>query len=343
VTQAIARRLVKVIVALSAMAMAPAFGQARAGARAVLSADTVPLGDVVEVRVSVVVPSGSAVYFPDRLPATETMESRGPVRWEAEAADDGALVRLTYPLIAFGLGNVPIPGFEVVIGPVNRAAGAASLPGGSVIGTWDQVPASDDASTLHASVAPLEVRVASVFELEGVLAGVGPMPAADVLGPDWDSSSVVLVLVSSSALIVMLLVWVTRTRLLSRAGGNGSSVTVVSPLEAGRRAALEELDGLLALGLHTNGRAREFYSMSSAIVHRYVELFDASFSPSLTTTELMRCLGIRRSDRWVEVLTSEMTSAEVVKFGRLRPDVAAAEMHWHAVRRCVEESGRQRS
>jgi hypothetical protein len=340
--QAIARRLLSVIVAVSAMAMAPVFGQARAGASAVLSADTVPLGDVVEVRVSVVVPPGSAVHFPDRLPATETMESRGPVRWEAEAADDGALVRLTYPLIAFGLGNVPIPGFEVVIGPVNRAAGAASLPGGSVIGTWDQVPASDDASTLRVSVAPLEVRVASVFELEGVLAGVGPMPAADVLGPDWGSSSVVLVLVSSSALIVML-VWVTRTRLLLRAGGNGSSVTVVSPLEAGRRAALEELDGLLALGLHTNGRAREFYSMSSAIVHRYVELFDASFSPSLTTTELMRCLGIRRSDRWVEVLTSEMTSAEVVKFGRLRPDVAAAEMHWHAVRRCMEESGGQRS
>jgi hypothetical protein len=342
VTQAIARRLMNVILAVSAMAMAPAFGQARAGATAVLSADTVPLGDVVQVRVSVVVPPGSAVYFPDRLPATETMESRGPVRWEAEAADDGALVRLTYPLIAFGLGNVPIPGFEVVIGPVNRAAGAASLPGGSVIGTWDQVPASDDASTLRASVAPLEVRVASVFELEGVLAGVGPMPAADVLGPDWGSSSVVLVLVSSSALIVML-VWVTRTRLLSRAGGDGSSVTVVSPLEAGRRAALEELDGLLALGLHTNGRAREFYSMSSAIVHRYVELFDASFSPSLTSTELMRRLRIHRTDRWVEILTSEMTSAEVVKFGRLRPDVAAAEMHWHAVRRCVEESGGQRS
>jgi hypothetical protein len=57
----------------------------------------------------------------------------------------------------------------------------------------------------------------------------------------------------------------------------------------------------------------------------------------------MRRLGIHRTDRWVEILTSEIASAEVVKFGRLRPDVAAAEMHWHAVRRCVEESGGQRS
>jgi len=342
VRQAVARHVLSVVLVVSTMASGPALGQGWPGATAVLSADAVPLGDIVELRVSVVVPPGSAVYFPDRLPATETIESRGPVRWEAEAAGNGATLRLSYPLIVFGLGNVPIPGFDLLIGPANHAPGGASLPGGSVIGAWNEAPAGNQASTLLASIAPQEVRVTSVLELEGVLAGVGPMPAADVVGADWQLPSVVLVLVSSSALIGVL-VWVTRKWLRSRAGSDASPGPTVSPLEAGRRAALKELDDLLALGLHTDGRAREFYTMSSAIVRRYVELFDPRWSPSLTSTELMRALGIRRSDERVEALSAEMRGAEVVKFGRLRPEVAAAEAHWRAVRRWVEESAGQHS
>lgn len=311
--------------------------EGHAAATATLSAGTVPLGNTFELRVSVPVPHASAVYFPDTLPNTEAVESHGPVHWKAEPSADGATLTLTYPLIAFGTGNVKVPGLEVLIGPVNQAGVGPALPGGSVVGARPTGEATQPGSSLLASIAPREVHVASLFELEGVLAGVGPMAAADVVGNDWHLPSLVLMLACASVLIGALVATI-RKSLLSRAGGAGS-LSTHAPLEDARRAALKELDGLLGLGLHTRGRMHEFYASTSRIVRRFIQQLDSRCGPDLTSTELMRELQARSEGLCVEGLAAEMSCAEVVKFGRLRPEADAAEAHWRAVRKWVDEAG----
>ena len=317
--------------------IAAARPSATAPSVAEVSAETVPLGSTFELRVRVAVPAGSTVYFPDKLLTTEAVESHGSVRAKAEAAADGATLTLTYPLIAFGLGDVVIPGFDVLVGPIDRAAGEASLPGGSSIGAWDHARDAGHASSVLMRVPPRRVRVASVFQLEAVLAGVGPMPAADVIGASWNRPSLVLLFVSSCALIAVL-VTTMRKRLRSRTRGTGSLVIAGSSLDDAKCAALTELDSLLALGLHTAGRTQEFYTTSSAIVRRYAKQLDARWGPGLTSTELMRALLAHGNAAPADELSAEMSAAEVVKFGQRRPEVSAAEAHWRAVREWIEKS-----
>jgi hypothetical protein len=314
-----------------------ASGQARLPSTAEVSAETVSLGSTFELRVSVAVPAGSTVYFPDKLPTTEAVESHGAVRWRAEAAADGSTLSLVYPLIAFGIGDVPIPGFDVLVGPRDRATAGTSLPGGSSVGEWDYARDAGRAPGVLASVAAQHVRVASIFQLEGVLAGVGPMPAADVIGASWNTPSLILALVSSCVLIVVL-VTTMRGRLRSRTRSEAAPVIVGSQLDDAKREALKELDSLLALGLHTAGRTRDFYTASSGIVRRYAERLDARWGPGLTSTELMRDLQAHGNGAPLGGLSAEMNAAEVVKFGQLRPELVAAEAHWRAVREWIEKS-----
>jgi len=320
-----------------ALVSGQAWGQTRPALTAEVSAETVPLGSTFELRVSVAVPAGTTVYFPDKLPNTEGLESHGAVRWKAGAAADGSTLSLTYPLIAFGIGDVPIPGFDVLIGPRVPATAGTSLPGGSSVGEWDHAQDAGRASGVLASVATRHVRVASIFQLEGVLAGVGPMPAADVIGASWNMPSLVLLL-ASSCILIALLVTTMRGRLRSRTRSERSPVIAGAQLEDAKRAALTELDSLLALGLHTAGRTHEFYTASSRIVRRYAERLDARWTPSLTATELVRDLQAHGNGVPVDGLAAEMNAAEVVKFGQLRPDLIAAEAHWRAVREWIEKS-----
>jgi hypothetical protein len=304
---------------------------------AVLSATTVPLGNTFELRVRVPVPPASAVYFPDELPTATALESHGKVQWKAQVAADGATLTLTYPLIAFGTGNVQVPGLDVFVGPAHEAVGGDSLPGGSVAEPSAGAHVAPPASSLLASIAPREVHVASVFELEGVLAGVGPMPAADVVGRNWHLLSLILLFVFSLVFGEVLIATI-RRRMLLRSGGDASVLTTHSAPEDARCAALKELDELVQLGLHTNGRTREFYTLSSEIVRRYVGRLDSRLGPDLTSTELMQALRARGDSSRVDGLASQMRGAEVMKFGRLRPEAGAAEAHWRALREWVEDA-----
>jgi len=317
----------------SAMLVTASFAQE--GAAVSLSADVVPLGRIVELRVSVWVPPGSAVYFPDELPGTDALESHGAVKWAAAPVRDGAQLTLTYPLIALGNGKVPTPDFDIRIGPAGGAATGPALPGASVIG-----PASlNSTAKVLAHIAPAEVRVASLFELEGVLGGVGPMPPSDVVGRDWPAAAIIILLIGTSWFLALQAGAIGRWR----ARLAQVRMPAVPSMEETRRTALGELDDLLALGLHTTGRMREFYARTSHIVRRYVEAFDARWGPNLTSTELMRELSAAESGAPVDVLRAEMSEAEVVKFASVEAEAAAAEAHWRKVRRWVEEWGRARA
>ena len=106
-----------------------------------LSADTVGQGDVFELYVEIRVPSGSAVYFPDTVPSAFGLESFRTVGWESEALGGDGMLTLVYPLIAFQIGLVPVPGLDVFVGPATGIEGP-SFDTGSVIGEWSGV-ASD--------------------------------------------------------------------------------------------------------------------------------------------------------------------------------------------------------
>lgn len=323
------------LVASSALSSGPAFGQTGRGAHSSLSADTIPLGYTVELRISVPVPAGSTVYVPGTLPPTASLESHGAMTWSAEPAPDGAVLTLTYPLLALGVGRVQVPGVDILVRP-GRVAGGTALPGGSVIGAWDEAPTPNAAANVLARIPPREMRVASLFELDGVVGGVGPMPAADVVGPSL--GRVPIALLGASGLILIGVLAMALRRLWSRSGRARADGSAPVSIESGRRAALKALDDLLALDLHGKGRIRDFYTRTSEIVRRYVELFEPRWGPNLTSTELMRELEARASGEAVTTLSAEMGHAEIVKFGQPRSDAALAEAHWRKVRDWVQGS-----
>ena len=339
-------RLALAVVSAAAAAAAAAVGpvnsaltaQVAAEPGVTLSADTIGLGDVFEFSVVVHVPAGSVVYFPDTVATAFALESFRPVTWNAESAGDGALLTLRYPLIAFRVGLAPIPELDVYIGPA-AGAGGERLPGGSVVGSWrdrDTGPVARTALS-RAAVPSRDVWVGPVIMPEDLTDPLEPRPPADVIGPGWNRLAVVSILVFS-----VLLLAVARSIALSMHPDRASE----EPLADARlsdsssvqwQKALDELDRILALGLHTEGRTDEFYERSSSVVRSFVEGLDAEWHPSLTSTELMSKLEAWTNGSAPELYAS-MHAAEVVKFGRLRPDASTAEGHWRDLRSWVHAS-----
>ena len=322
-----------------AVVAAPSLAEAQIRTEAIvmLSGDTVGQADVFELTVGVGVPPGSAVYFPDTVPTVLGLESHHPATWTAEPSGEGASLTLTYPLIAFQEGVALLPGLDVFIGPGAGVEGER-LPGGSVIGAWAAIESgSVPRSTLtRVAVARQTVWVASVIGMEDVTDGLEPRPAADVFGASWNWPSVVMMMVFVG-ILVGVATSVTRGILAERRANAPPETPDVDPAFARWQSALDELDRILGLGLHTAGRTAEFYEQSSGVVRTYVEAFESEWSPALTSSELMRRLETHTNGSAPD-LYSSMQAAEIVKFGRLRPDSGAAEGHWTALRDWVQGS-----
>lgn len=315
--------------ATTAQTPAPAF--------AALSSDTVEMGHLFELTVDLPIPAGSIVFFPDTLPTTVNVESAAHVRVAVESASesDPRLV-LTYPMIAFGGGALPVPGLDILVTPRGERPGIRELPGGSVIGDWSDAPPR--AGSRVTRVPRQGVWVTPVFSPADLVSGVEPMPPRDVAGGSWSWPSVTLLLLCASLLAVTLVS--TTKGLVERAasGGQGGPPPTREEL---RERALLELDRLLAEDHHRQGRLLHFYGRSSDIVRGFVEGIEGSWSSSLTTTELMHRLRAQTEDGASDGLVRAMGRAEVVKFGRLRPGADPAEAHWRVLREWVDASGGQ--
>jgi hypothetical protein len=320
----------------SALLGAPVAAQTTFQAR--LSADTVDVGEVFELLVRVPVPAGSIVYFPDTVGTTEVLESHTPVRWNAELEPaGGAMLTLTYPVMAYGSGMVPVPGFDIFVSPSANANAGEPLPGGSAVGEWDDAPTRGAAYVRPLRVPRRGVWVPPVFTPEQVEAGLEPMPSADVVGSSWHWPSVVVGFFFIGMLAVVV-VRIARASIGARAL-RGPDAARWTP-ETSRRHALDELDRLLEERLHARGRTHELYTRSSGVVRDYAERLNPEHGADLTSSELMARLGAPVGNGHASApLRDQMRTAEVVKFGRLRPEGTEAETHLRSLRAWVEQSG----
>jgi hypothetical protein len=323
---------------LVALATAELTAQVTAEAVVTLSSDTIGQGDVFDFSVAVHVPAGSAVYFPDTVATAFALESFRPVTWSVEAAEGGALLTLTYPLIAFRVGSAPVPELDIYIGAA-AGVGGERLPGGSVVGSWGDIESGTEsrAALSRAAVPSRDVWVASVIVLEDLDGALEPRPPADVVGPGWNRLAVAAIIA-----LALLLLAVARSIALDMHPDRPLKEPLVGvPISESSsvrwQKALDELDRILALGLHTEGRTDEFYERSSTVVRTFVEGFDTEWRPSLTSLELMSRLEAWTNGSALELYAS-MHTAEVVKFGRLRPDASTAEGHWRDLRNWVHAS-----
>lgn len=319
-------------------AQSPAAGQAQV-ADIMLSADTVSFGDTFELLLEIHVPAGEVAQIPDALPATDQLEGLGQVEWASEPGSDGTtLVLVVYPLIAYRVGTVVTPEFGIFVGPPVGQPEAGAAPG-PVTTFLTDAGGSDSQSGMTRHVVPAQTAwVNSLLTLEDAALGLEPRPADDVIGPSWNAPAVISTFAFLSLLLGVAFVsgrdWVgSRAR---RGGGTGGAT--LDSVAAARNAALAELDRLLEAGLEDPNEAEAFYAASSAAVRRYVEHLDHAWGPAYTSTELMRGLEARTERDALRAVLGEMSLAEVVKFGRLRPESDAALEHCRTLRAWVAAS-----
>jgi hypothetical protein len=301
------------------------------------SSDTIVLGDVFALHVGVHLAPGSIAFVPDSI-LGRGFEPFGPVEWSAADTPDGGLdLSLTYPLIAFQVGTVQVPEFEVYGAAAAEGLGAGLVRDGQPIGDFEAF--ADNVSLVpSARLAPVparQVAVASVLVLDEVSEGIAPRPPADVAGGNRDWTSTLLTLLFGAVFL-----GVTTVTVRDWAASRSVPEIVVAP--SPRTVALDSLDDLLAGPLLEEGRTRDFFTRSSEITRRYVEGFEPRWGPAWTGTELMTDLGLRHDDPRrtpageappdPEPLRREVETAERVKFGGLRPDREAAQEHVRRVR-----------
>ena len=298
--------------------------------RATLSADTVGIGDVFELTVTVGLTADQVIYFPDSLAASAGVATVGAVEWSADQEENGgATLYVTYRLLAVQVGIVSVPAFNLYALP--RRTDADPLRG-----VWTTLLDRDDlqASAIPGRVPESRLWVASVLMLDDITNGLQPRPADDVWGGDrhWPATLMIVV-------FVVLLVGVAGTTTKDWiARGSKPSVDPVPP-PTPKELALEALDELFQAGLHSNGRIDEFYLRSSDIARRYIETLDDAWDEALTSGELMAALAYRPTRDDVGGLRGEMGSAETVKFGRTRPETESAEAHWQLLYDWIQRSG----
>jgi hypothetical protein len=291
-----------------------------------ISADTIGIGDGFDVTLRIELAPGSVAFLPDSLYGSG-FEPLGSVEWTRSAENE---ITATYPLIAFQVGTVEVPEFEVFAASLAEGVAAGVASSGDVVGDFGRFV--DNVSALPSarlrSVPPMSIWVASVLIVEDVAVGFRPRPPADVWGANRNAIAMAL---GFGSLILLFWVasgatreWLNRRAMAARA------------LDA-RRQALAELDELLASGLHHEGRVREFFRRSSDIVRRYVEHLEDRWGPAWTSTELMTDLRDAPVAPVTEDLEGEMASAETVKFGGDRPDVERADEHVRTVRQWIED------
>lgn len=281
------------------------------------------LGKVFDLRLTVRLAPDVVAFFPDTLLPEDAAVSAGPGRWELTPAPaDSVDVRATYPLMGLDLGGTELPSLELWIRPA--APGERGGPRRVVELASTEIPRLERRLIPVGGVLVMPLREMT----EAAEAGLVPRPPGDVLGGDWSPWLVGALAIVVSALGA--LGWILFARMSDRRA-------LAAPRLSPRAEALEELDRVLELGWHANGRVAEFYDATTGALRRFAARTEAHWRTSLTSTELLSHLAGRWGPDRVERLGEAIRTAERVKFGTDRPDPTAAEADWAVVRRWIEE------
>lgn len=304
-----------------------------------LSADTVEIGDRVDLRFTLDLPDDAVAFFPDSVPSG-AVESVRPVEWSVVDTVGGAVrLAVVYPLIVFETGSPRTPELDVFVAPALESAAAGLSEPGDRVGAWSELREAPSVLP-SARLLPVPSRglhVASVLVLDDVTTQIVPRPPADVSGSsrDWPSTTLIAVF----GLLLAGLVTISARDWVQARG-----TAPPPPPPSARDRALAALDELMDEGLHRQGRTREFYAAWSDVVRRYIEGFTDEWSPAWTSTELITDLQGRRRGLAIEralsaeAVSGEMRAAEEVKFGGRRPDTETAEAHLRGVRAWIASS-----
>ncbi len=266
-----------------------------------LSPDSARIGQRVTLTLTVSeVPAGAEVVFPE-LPDTGALVSLAPPA-RLPAATPGGVWRARYELVAWSLGDLPIPAAEIRVlsGESERRI---SLPD----------------STLH---------VVSILPA----AGEGTLtwkPAAEVVGGNWSLQEK---LVGAALALATLL---TAAAYLRR-----RSAARPVPVPEGRpprERALAAIDALEESGMVEAGEFKAFYSALSQIVRAFLAETDRSWGLDLTTLELVAAVsrdGVRPAA--LAALSALLGGADMAKFARWRPKPVDAKGALAEARRWLE-------
>lgn len=267
---------------------APSFAQ---GVASGISRDTIRVGDTFRAVVRISVAPGTAVLFPDTLPAVEDIENAGQVRMRRDSTNEGVSILAAYPLTAWRPGALVLPVLDVIV-----QEGTAERP---------------------LSIDLPDISVLSVLPAD--TAGIEPKPLKDVLGGNrvwWPWLLAALLLLVALALAYW---WYRRRR---RAA---PPLTVALPVIMPRERALEELERIQKLGLVEQQQFKRFYTLVSEVLRQYLASAEPAWSMDLTTDELAQ--RTRQVGDVADALTV-LGSSDYVKFARGVPTAAAAQDDW---------------
>jgi len=277
-------------------------------------------GEVFELDLQLRMAPDLVAFLPDTLLPAPDAFNAGRGRWTTEPGPaDSIDIRATYYVIGVLNGGVELPTLEVFM----RPAAPGETPGPRRAVELTAAPEANVGITSTVlEIGGVMVQVPS--EMAGQEAAIDPRPPADVLGGDWSPWLIGAVAVGAVAAVLLVGIFVAWRR------STPPSVPVVGV--SSRAEALAELERLLALGWHLNGRVEEFYDATTRVLRQLSEREEPDWKLALTSSELVSRIEGRFGPGLVEKLRPVVWSAERVKFGTHRPTPAAAEQDWTVIR-----------
>jgi hypothetical protein len=313
-----------------ALAVAALVGRLRAAdgveARITLPAGEITVGDPVILKLTVTHPPGAVFDYPD---AAKLSAPAAPAEGQPSAEPDSSapprfLVEEVRPVEA----NPPLPGetsWTIRLRPF--APGDTKLP--ALVLTY-RMPGSSEARSV--ATQPIDLHVMSVLKSD-------KEEPSDIRDPWWLPRAlwpwIVGVLIALAALFAGRALWRRWRRRTPVA--IPEPVRPAAPPEPAYDRARRELDRLLASGLLTQGRVKEFHVLLAEIVKRFLGAHFGFDALDRTTQEVLtdlERLGVETSV--ASALRPFLASCDLVKFAKHRPESDQIDATVGAARALIE-------
>lgn len=287
-----------------------------------------PFGEVFDLVLSLRFAPDVIAFVPDTLLPDVHSFSAGPGRWELTpaAGTDSLDVQATYPVMGLLTGGIQLPWLEILSRPAAAGERPGPQPASELDALGDSARAGLQRTVLEIGGAMIQVPK----EMQGEEASIDPHPPADVLGGEWSPWLLAAAGVSIAAVLILGGMFVAARSTQRRA-------RLLAVAADPRAEALAELDRLLGLGWHENGRIAEFYDATTGVLRQLSEVEEPEWRRALTSSELVDHMQERWGAVRVETLRPAVWAAERVKFGTHRPGPKTAEADWAVVRDWIRQ------